>query len=150
MRLIVEPGNPRDPEIVALLEASHALMEELFPPEDNHYLSIEALCVPQIHFYIARSAGHIIGCAALADKADYGEIKSMFVASEARGKGAADALMRQLEDQARALKLPALRLETGDLLKTAIALYQRHGFTNCAPFGDYEANATSIFMEKKL
>ncbi len=150
MTLIIEPGDPRDPQATALLQASHALMESLFPPEDNHFLSIDALCTPDIHFFIAREGDNTFGCAALADKTEYGEVKSMFVAEAARGKGAADALMRQLEDHARRLKLPALKLETGSLLHAAHKLYERHGFSLCQPFGNYTANDTSLFMEKRL
>ncbi len=150
MTLIVEAGDPRDPQATALLQASHALMESLFAPEDNHFLSIDALCTPDIHFFIAREAGTTLGCAALADKTEYGEIKSMFVSEAARGKGAADALMRQLEDHAQTLNLPMLKLETGNLLHAAHRLYARHGFSLCLPFGDYTANESSIFMEKRL
>jgi len=150
MTLIVEEGDPRDPQATALLQASHALMESLFPPEDNHFLSIDALCTPDIHFFIAREADTILGCAALANKGDYGELKSMFVAEAARGKGAADALMHQLEDHAQTLKLPMLKLETGNLLRAAHKMYERHGFSVCPPFGDYTANETSVFMEKRL
>ncbi len=150
MTLIIELGDPRDPQATALLQASHALMESLFPPEDNHFLSIDALCTPDIHFFIAREAETVLGCAALANKEEYGELKSMFVDEAARGKGAADALMRQLEDHARSLKLPMLKLETGNLLHAAHKMYQRHGFSLCQPFDDYTVNETSLFMEKHL
>lgn len=150
MTMIIETGDPRDPQATALLQASHALMESLFPPEDNHFLSIDALCTPDIHFFIAREGDTLLGCAAIADRSDYGEIKSMFVAEAARGKGAADALMRQLEDHARSLGLSELKLETGNLLHAAHRLYERYGFSRCAPFGDYTANVSSIFMEKRL
>ena len=148
--LIVEQGDPRAPQATALLQASHALMERLFPPEDNHYLSIDALCTPDIRFFIAREGDAVLGCAALADKGDYGEMKSMFVSEDARGKGVADALIHQLEDYARELDLPVMRLETGDLLHAAHRLYERHGFVKCGPFEDYQANKTSVFMEKRL
>ncbi len=148
--LIVEQGDPRAPQATALLQASHALMERLFPPEDNHYLSIDALCTPDIRFFIAREGETVLGCAALASKGDYGEVKSMFVSGDARGKGVADALLRQLEDYARELDLPVMRLETGDLLHAAHRLYERHGFVKCGPFGNYQANKTSVFMEKRL
>jgi GNAT superfamily N-acetyltransferase len=68
----------------------------------------------------------------------------------ARGKGVADALMRQIEDQARDLKLPMLKLETGNVLYAAHKLYRRHGFTDCGVFGDYVEANSSIFMEKFL
>ena len=148
--IIVEPCDPRDPQATALLKASHALMESLFPPEDNHYLSIDALCGPEIAFFAAREGDKILGTGALKDYNDYGEIKSMFVAETARGRGVAEALLRQLEDHARNLGLPLIRLETGYLLTAAHRLYTRHGFTKCNAFGTYAANDTSLFMEKPL
>ncbi|UZD90473.1 GNAT family N-acetyltransferase [Cognatishimia activa] len=146
----VTRGDPHDPEATALLQQSHALMQELFDPEDNHYLEIDALCVPEIHFFVARAYGKILGCAALANKGDYGEIKSMFVDADARGTGLADALMDQLIADAKEQNLKAMKLETGDLLKAAHRLYARHGFAECGPFGDYEESKSSIFMTKTL
>ncbi|MGC8203058.1 GNAT family N-acetyltransferase [Aliiroseovarius sp. PTFE2010] len=148
--IIVEQSDPRDPQATALLQSSHALMESLFPPEDNFYLSIDALCAPDIRFFTAREGATILGTGALAIKQGYGEIKSMFVAEPARGRGVADALMRQIEDVARGEGLAALMLETGNVLHAAHALYRRHGFTDRGPFGDYPAATSSIFMEKGI
>lgn len=148
--IIVEAADPRHPEASALLRASHALMESLFPPEDNFFLDIDALCAPDIRFFAARSGATIIGTGALALREGYGEVKSMFVAEAARGQGAADALLRQIEDEARAHTLPCLRLETGNLLHAAHKLYERHGFARRGPFGEYPDAPSSIFMEKRL
>ena len=148
--IIVEKSDPHHPQATALLRQSHALMQELFPPEDNYYLEIGDLIADNIAFFTARKGDQIIGTAALANKGDYGEIKSMFVYEAARGTGAADALMRQLEDEARELKLPMLKLETGNVLHAAHKLYARHGFTQCGVFGDYVTANSSIFMEKSL
>ena len=52
--IIVERTDPHDPQATALLQASHALMQSLFPPEDNAYLSIEELCGADVHFFAAR------------------------------------------------------------------------------------------------
>lgn len=146
----VLPGDPRDPQATALLHQSHALMQALFDPEDNHYLEIDALCVPSIRFFVARDGNETLGCAALANKGDYGEIKSMFVAPEARGRGIAHKLMQRLIDEARAQGLPQIKLETGDKLVEAVALYRAHGFKTCGPFGDYQHSRTSIFMTRSL
>lgn len=148
--IAVETGDPFDPQARALLEASHALMGELFPAEANHYLSLEALTAPDVHFFVARRGDVIVGCGAVAERASYGEIKSMFVEKASRGQGIADAVLRQLEDHARSLGLPLLRLETGSLLHAAHKVYARHGFTPCAAFGDYDISEFSIFMEKQL
>ncbi|PRY77307.1 putative acetyltransferase [Yoonia maritima] len=148
--IIVERTDPHHPQATALLKQSHALMASLFPPEDNYYLEIDDLVSPNTHFFTSRIGTQILGTGALAIKDGYGEIKSMFVDPDARGKGIADALMRQLEDQAREDKLPIIKLETGNLLHAAHKLYARHGFTLCGPFGDYAEANSSIFMEKAL
>ena len=146
----VRAGDPREPGALACLQASHALMESLFPPEDNHYLSIDALRVPEISFFVAEDAGTVLGPIALARKDGYGEVKSMFVAPEARGRGVARQLLSHLEEVARGMGLPLLRLETGNLLEPAIALYTAQGYRRCGAFGDYAVNGTSVFMEKPL
>lgn len=146
----VVPGDPRDPQATALLRQSHALMQQLFDPEENHFLDIDELCVPSIRFFVAREGQTTLGCVALANKGDYGEIKSMFVDPNARGKGIAHHLMHQIETEARAQDLATIKLETGDKLVQAHTLYRAHGYVDCGPFGDYEANKTSIFMTKDL
>ncbi len=148
--LIVERADPRAPGPRALLEASHSLMRALFPPEDNYFLDVEALCSPDIRFFAAREGNRTLGTGALALRHGYGEVKSMFTATEARGKGVGRALLHQIEDEARALHLPALRLETAAALDAALRLYTREGFTPRNIFGDYCPNQTSIFMEKPL
>ena len=89
--IIVEPTNPHDPQATALLQTSHMLMQSLFPPEDNAYLSIEELCAEHVHFFAARRGTVVRGTGALAVKDGYGEIKSMFVDPDARGQGVAPA-----------------------------------------------------------
>lgn len=148
--IIVAPADPRDPQATALLEQSHALMESLFPPEDNYYLDIDDLCADDIHFFAAREGDIILGTGALAARDGFGEVKSMFVTESARGRGVAGAVLRQLEDLARELGLPVLKLETGNVLYAAHKLYRRHSFNDCGPFGDYADAASSIFMEKTL
>lgn len=148
--IIVEATDPRHPQASALLRASHALMEALFPPEENFFLDIDALTAPDIRFFTARIGEQISGTGALAIREGYGEVKSMFVDEAARGRGIADALLRRIEDEARNLNLPCLRLETGNLLKAAHALYARHGFDLRGPFGNYPDAPSSIFMEKQL
>lgn len=148
--IIVEGKDPHHPQVKALLKQSHALMQSLFPPEDNFYLDIDDLVDPKIHFYAARVSTDFCGIGALKINDGYGEVKSMFVAEDARGKGVADAILRQIEDQARADGLPVLKLETGNVLHPAHRLYRRFGFKDCGVFGDYAEAKSSIFMEKKL
>ncbi len=148
IRIVI--GDPHHPEATALLEASHALMESLFPSEANHYLSIDALTAPHIRFFVAEVGGVIKGCAALALMDGYGEVKSMFVDPGARGMNLGARLLDRIEKEAREARLPVLMLETGDTLKAAHKLYENQGFAYCGPFGDYREAPTSLFMEKPL
>lgn len=148
--LIIEQVSPYDDGPRRLLEASHALMQSLFPPEANSFLSLDALTQPHIRLYAARRGNETLATGALAILKDYGEVKSMFTAPKARGQGAGDALLRRIEDEARAQNLPELRLETGTGLDAAHRLYARHGFTECPPFGDYMPSQHSLFFAKSL
>ena len=148
--IVIERSDPKEPQATALLQASHALMQSLFPPEDNSFLSIEELCAKEVCFYTAHKGTQVLATGALVVKTGYGEIKSMFVDPSARGQGVGDAIVRALHDLAREKGLGSLKLETGNSLHAALRLYARHGFTHCGPFGDYIANDSSIFMTKTL
>ena len=146
-----------------LLLASHALMEGLFPPEDNHYLSLDALRGPDIRFFIAEGPEReeddatesereriVVGCGALAIRDGYGELKSMYITPGSRRRGVARNILTRLEEEAKAEGLSLVRLETGNLLRDALSLYRKMGFVDREAFGDYTANETSVFMEKRL
>ncbi len=148
--LIVESGSPKERQARVLLEQSHQMMQDLFPPEENYHLSLDDLVAPNVHFYIARDGVQVCGTGALVVKSGYGEVKSMFTSPAARGRGVASAILRQIEDQAKEVGLDLLRLETADILASAVRLYEGFGFSRCGAFGDYVPNNSSVFMEKSL
>ena len=150
MSLTIKTGDPRNPAVIKLLDQSHALMNRLFPTDGCHYLKLNELCVPEITFLIVYDGQQIIGCGALLNRNTYGEVKSMFVDPESRGKGAGDLLVKQLVNCARDANLPLLRLETGDKLVAAIKLYEKHNFSRRGPFGSYTSHPDSTFMERPL
>jgi len=125
-------------------------MQALFPPDENFHLDIAALRGPDIRFFAAVDGETCLGTGALALRGGYGEVKSMFVAETARGRGVADAILRRIESEARALGLTSLKLETGAGLDAAQRLYTRHGFTRCGPFGSYPDAPSSVFLQKPL
>ncbi|WP_439141142.1 GNAT family N-acetyltransferase [Pseudooctadecabacter sp.] len=146
----VEPADPKAPGPAALLGQSHALMNAMFPADACHYLDLDALCADHIRFFAARHGETVLGTGALAVMDGYGEVKSMFTDEAGRGKGVAAAVLRMIEDTARAEGLSLLRLETGTGLDAAHRLYRRFEFTECGPFGSYEAGPYSLFFEKAL
>lgn len=143
-------ADPRTPRVRSLLEASQTLMLSLYAPEENHALSPDALCGPDVRFLAATTGEQVLGTGAVALRQGYGEVKAMFTAPAARGRGVGAALLRAIEDEARRLGLPCLKLETGAALTAAVRLYQNAGFRRCAPFGDYPDDPASLFMRKPL
>lgn len=146
----VRRADPREAAGRGLLEASQAYLRSLYPPEDNFFLSVDALAAPHVAFLLAEDEGGPLGCIALADMGGYGEVKSMWVDPVRRGAGAGAALLAALEAEARARGIALLRLETGDTLDAAHRLYRRAGFRDRGPFGNYREGPHSVFMEKRL
>ena len=84
--------------------------------------------------------------------ADHGELKSMHTAQAARGRGVGSAMLRHIMAAARARGMSRLSLETGSwaYFAPARALYARHGFVECGPFGEYREDPNSVFMTLEL
>lgn len=150
MPLTIQYADPKHPEIISLLQQSHALMLSLYSDEENYFLSVDALCAPHIRFFGARLDGRFVGCGALALMNGYGELKSMFTDPSARGQGVAKSILAAIESEAQRNGLDRIALETGWLLKEAVALYRRLGFQECGPFGNYPDSPASLFMAKDL
>ncbi len=93
-------------------------------------------------FWVVRDHdGTIIGTGALKDLGHGdGEIKSTRTAPNKVRGGVASALLQHLVEHARGRGLTRLSLETGSgpFFAPARRLYEKHGFTRCPPFGDYD------------
>jgi putative acetyltransferase len=149
--LLIAAEDPRQPDVTGLVRELDRLFEALYPAESNHLLDIETLARPEIRFFVLRRNGDAIGCGALWIHGDYGEVKRVYVRSAARGLKLGRLIIRKIEDEARALQLPLLRLETGIHQPEALGLFASAGFSICGAFGDYPADdPNSVFMEKRI
>lgn len=149
MKIAVE--DPLTADALALIDGSEAALREVYTPDECFAYSPQELAAPNVRFYVARDADGVpMGCVAAADMGEYVEVKRLFVRPEAQGTGLGRKLMAHLEAEALATGHRLVRLETGDLLVAACALYERIGYARRGPFGDYEDVAASTFMEKAL
>jgi len=151
-KIVVAPADPRLPEIMAMIAELDALMHALYPIESAHLTDPATLAADSNRFFAAAVDGEFLGCGGfLVTDEGYGEVKRIFVSPKARGLGLARAVMGRLEQEARALGLSRLKLETGIHQPEALALFERQGFTECGRFGDYpEGDPNSVFYEKLL
>jgi putative acetyltransferase len=149
--LIINTETPDQPEVRDMLARLDAYCAALYPAESNHLLDIASLMQGDVLFLVARDVdGAAVGCAALVNKQEYGEVKRMFVDERRRGLGTGRKLLEHLVMFARMSGLSMLRLETGIHQPEAIGLYERLGFERRAPFGDYREDPLSLFMEMRL
>lgn len=78
------------------------------------------------------------------------EVKRMYVAPPARGRGLARRMLAHLEDTARVAGIEAFVLETGMRQPEAIALYASSGYARIPGFGYYRDSPLSRCFGKTL
>jgi putative acetyltransferase len=165
----IEP--PRQAEVLDLLRQSDEYAFALYPAESCYLLNVDDLEVPTVSVFVARrgdaagsavpatsaagpaanAADPAVGIAALALRADTtAELKRVFVAPSARGRGIARDILRSVEDFARSQGVSAIRLETGVAQPEAISLYEKVGYHHIPRFGQYVDDESSVCMEKPL
>ena len=160
MTIEIRLDTLEDPRVRAFLEEHLADMRRVSPPESVHALDLDALRQPGIQFWTAWTTGSsspknvtLVGTIALKHlDAQHGELKSMRTARLFRGQGIASRLLQHALTHAETRGFRRLSLETGSqpFFEPAWALYVRHGFEDCPPFGDYRASANSRFMTRVL
>jgi ribosomal protein S18 acetylase RimI-like enzyme len=98
---------------------------------------VSDLTPPRGLVLVARRDGRPVGCAGLKLVGDgVGEVKRVWVSTEARGAGIGRRLMDEVEARARAAGCDRLRLDTNHTLTEAIAMYRGRGYREVAPFND--------------
>jgi ribosomal protein S18 acetylase RimI-like enzyme len=102
---------------------------------------------------LASRDGQVVGAGAYRDLGDgICEMKRLYVGEQFHGHGTGRQLCEALIATAQADGFHLMRLDTGNLLKEAIAMYKSIGFCECAPYHDYPAKLMPylIFMEMPL
>jgi ribosomal protein S18 acetylase RimI-like enzyme len=136
----ITPEDPESPDAVACLRSYFALLVERVPGIDPAHVPLpdpEAASYrpPKGVFLIARAGTSALGCVSLKPvDPKLGEVKRLWVAPAARGRGLARRLMAEVETFARTAGMTGLRLDTNKALTEAIALYRATGWEPTTPF----------------
>jgi putative acetyltransferase len=151
--LTITRDSPLAADLALLFDRHTAEMHADTPPESIHMMPRSNLDRPEIAFYVLRDSSGALAMGAVKTIAPgHGEVKSMHVLSEARGRGLSRRLLDHMLTEARAAGLARLSLETGaqESFASARNLYARAGFAECPPFGSYRPDPNSVFMTREL
>lgn len=149
----IRVDDPRDDRIATLLREHLQSATRHSPPESCHALDVDALGAPGITFWAAWRDRELLGIGALLElDPRHGEVKSMKTATRHLRGGVAAAILRTIIAEGRRRGYERLSLETGSMeaFAPARALYARHGFVECGPFGEYREDPNSVFMTLAL
>ena len=150
LRIAEEPynspaANVLVPDYVAEIRAMYPDWRPDVPPR----LMPEDVEPPNGRWLVAYSDSKPVGCAALKRlDPTTAEIKRVYVAPEARGRGVARALLARLEEIARDVGYTTLRMDTGAKQPASVALFSSIGYERIA---DYNGNPVAAYwFEKRL
>jgi ribosomal protein S18 acetylase RimI-like enzyme len=137
----VSPADPRHPHARSCLRAYFdelsRRLEDGYDPLRGVSASDAEMTPPAGLFLLATLHEEPVGCGALKfHPGEPAEIKRMWVAPSARGLGLGRRLLVELESQAAANQVRAVRLETNRNLTEAISMYRSAGYREVEPFND--------------
>lgn len=126
-----------DPDAVRLLDDYFAELRArfgAFDPPSREQLRDDARRGVVL---VAYEDGIAVACGSLRRlEAGTAEVKRMFVAREARGRGHGRTLLRALEDAARSMGCRAVVLDTAAVLEEAARMYERAGYDEIPRYND--------------
>ncbi len=157
LEIKIRPARFDEPAVVALLVHVLAELADRYGGSgDDTPVAPEEFEPPNGAFFVAEyaadpaglDAGGLIGCAGWRRHGDDAELKRMFTAKAARGRGLGRRLLAAVEDSARAAGCRRVILETGDRQPEAVGLYGSAGYVRIDDFG-YYAGADGVLSFAK-
>jgi GNAT superfamily N-acetyltransferase len=122
-----------------------------FTPSEDIFATTDVFTGPGAAWLVLYEDGAPVACGGLRPlPPDAGEIKRMFVAEPARGRGHARRLLAELEAIARASGQRRIRLLTTTALTEARALYAASGYEVVESFTLPDPERTDYWLEKTL
>jgi GNAT superfamily N-acetyltransferase len=135
--------------LLADYEAELASQDIVLDRDEGGGVGAEEMVAPDGAFLLVAISETIVACGGVRRLSnEVAEIKRMYVAPPARGRGVARALLARLEVEARALGCRVARLDTGRSMVAALTLYNSVGY---GEIPDYNGNPhAGHWMEKAL
>jgi len=153
MPATIERRELISPLAQSLIATLNRELSAQYPEEGaNHFrLDPEEVAEGRGAFLVVFLDSEPVGCGAVRRiDTETAELKRMFIAIGARGRGLGKALLVELENEARRLGACRLVLETGPRQDAALAMYQSAGFREIPSYGEYIGSPMSICFGKNL
>jgi GNAT superfamily N-acetyltransferase len=117
---------------------------------DDTPVAVEDFLPPRGRFFVAADGDELVGCAGWRAHGEDAELKRMYTAPAARGRGVARRMLATIEQSAREDGRARVILETGDKQPEAIALYESSGYHRIEDFGYYRDHAGVLSFARDL
>jgi GNAT superfamily N-acetyltransferase len=149
------------PDVVALTRDVQAHYSRLYGGSgDQGRVEVADFEAPAGHFVVGYLDGVPVamgGWRRLGDRPglpspNAAEIKRMYVAPSAQGRGLSRLVLAELEASARSAGIDWLVLETGSPQTSAVGLYRSSGYTGVdgSPYGHYVDHPDAVHLGKSL
>jgi len=102
------------------------------PDANGMRLRLKEMCL-----LVAVSANRIVGTIGYTVNGTEGHVRGMAVFPEWRGRGAASALLRNVENELRASGCTVVTLDTTEALARAIRFYEKNGFVRSGKVSNF-------------
>jgi GNAT superfamily N-acetyltransferase len=150
----VRPVPFESPVAAALTAAAVADLAQRYGGDgDSTPMNAAEFAPPDGEFLVAWSGDVPVGCGGwrtLATDATVAEVKRMYTVPRWRGRGVAAAVLRAIEESARAAGKRRVVLETGSGQPEAIAFYQKQGYDRIPNFGYYRDHPGCVSFGRDL
>jgi hypothetical protein len=146
----VRADEPHAAELLGEYVAGLRALVPEFDPVRSVSADPEEMVAPQGAFLIVSEAGRPLACGGLkTHEPGLGEIKRMYVRTEARRRGLGAELLAALEDEARGLGMSAVALDTRvPEAQAAVRLYRAAGYVDVPAFNDNPY--ANVWLRKEL
>lgn len=144
---------PDAPDAIALVHELSARLAAITGDDGRGNFSAASVQSPRARFVVAYLDGRPVGCGALRPlelpgHAGVCEIKRMY--ARAAGQGVGTAVLRHLEELARAIGYGEAWLETRRVNTAAVAFYLRHGYRERGNYGVYVGRPEAVCLGRTL
>ncbi|QSB13585.1 GNAT family N-acetyltransferase [Natronosporangium hydrolyticum] len=150
----IRPVGYDDPAAQQLVTAALADLGQRYGgPGDQTPVAPTQFRPPEGGFFVAYLAGEGVGCGGwrgYAQDRAVAELKRMYVAPAARGRGVARRLLEAVEQAARQHGRTRMILECGDKQPEAVTLYRSRGYEPIPHFGYYKDAPGVISLGRTL